>query len=80
MSLWSEHLIMTPVALPLCVAAVMLLLGEQRRTLKAAINILAVTALLAVAITRRGASPHPASGLSATGRPEGCWHCCRRRA
>jgi multicomponent K+:H+ antiporter subunit D len=50
LSLWTEHLIITPVALPLCVAAVMLLLGEQRRTLKAAINVLAVAALLVVAI------------------------------
>lgn len=62
MSLWGQHLIMTPVALPLCVAAVMLLLGEQRRTLKAAINVIAVTALLAVAIILLIAADSPANG------------------
>ena len=67
MSLWSQHLIMTPVALPLCVAAVMLLLGEQRRTLKAAINVIAVTALLAVAIILLIAADSPANGSDRLG-------------
>jgi multicomponent K+:H+ antiporter subunit D len=67
LSRWSEHLILAPVALPLAVAAVMLLLGEQRRTLKAVINVLGVTALLLVSITLLRAADTAVSGSERVG-------------
>ena len=36
---WSEHLVVVPVVLPLASGALMLLLDERRRTLKAAISV-----------------------------------------
>ncbi len=47
---WSEHLLLAPVLLPLVTAAAMLLLGDSRRTLKAAINLVSTTVLLGIAI------------------------------
>jgi len=46
----TDHLIVAPVLLPLATAALMLLLGEGRRGLKAAFNLLSTTAGLAIAI------------------------------
>ena len=48
---WSEHLIAGPVLLPLATAAVMLLLGEGRRELKALLNVVSTLLGLAMAVT-----------------------------
>ncbi len=45
-----DHLIIAPVLLPLVTAGLMLLLGEQRRSLKAAVNLASTVALLGIAI------------------------------
>jgi multicomponent K+:H+ antiporter subunit D len=47
---WSEHLIVGPVLLPLGTAALMLLLGEGRRSFKALLNVLSTTLGLAMAV------------------------------
>jgi multicomponent K+:H+ antiporter subunit D len=47
---WSEHLIVGPVLLPLATAALMLLLGEGRRSFKALLNVLSTTLGLAMAV------------------------------
>lgn len=45
-----DHLLVVPVLLPLATAALMLLLGEGRRGLKAVVNVLSTTLGLAVAV------------------------------
>ncbi|MFY9510385.1 MAG: monovalent cation/H+ antiporter subunit D, partial [Rubrivivax sp.] len=47
---WSEHLVVAPVLLPLATAALMLLLGEGRRALKAVVNTASTTLGLAIAV------------------------------
>lgn len=47
---WLDHLLVVPIALPMVVGGFMLLLGDRRRTLRAALNILSTLALLGVAI------------------------------
>lgn len=46
---WQDHLLVAPVLLPLAAAALLMLFGEQRRRLKAAINVVATLGLLVVA-------------------------------
>jgi multicomponent K+:H+ antiporter subunit D len=43
---WSDHLLVAPVLLPLATAALLLMLGEQRRTARAAMS-----AMLSVPVT-----------------------------
>lgn len=50
MNSWIDHLIVVPIALPMVVGGLMLLLGDRRRTLKVALNILSTMSLLGVAI------------------------------
>lgn len=50
MSVQPDHLLIAPVLLPLLAAAAMLLLGERRRTAKAALNLSATLAGLGIAI------------------------------
>jgi multicomponent K+:H+ antiporter subunit D len=45
------HLVAGPILLPMLTAALMLLMGEQRRPWKAIVNVLSCTLLLAVAVT-----------------------------
>jgi len=47
---WSPHLVVMPVLLPLATAALMLLLGEGRRGLKATINVASTALGLALAV------------------------------
>lgn len=49
-SSWSEHLIVAPVVLPMVVGAAMLLISEERRTLKATLCVATTLALLAIAL------------------------------
>ncbi len=46
----SPHLVIAPVLLPLATAALMLLLGEGRRSLKALINLASTALGLAIAV------------------------------
>lgn len=50
MSSWTDHLMVAPVALPLAAAAIMLLLGEHRRPLKAAIGFASILTVVGVAV------------------------------
>lgn len=62
MNNWIQHLVVTPVLLPLIFSAGILLFDEQRRRLKRALALLAVLALIAnaaalVVLTDRGPAP-----------------------
>jgi multicomponent K+:H+ antiporter subunit D len=50
MSGWMQHLMVVPVLLPLLTGAVMLLLDERRRSLKAMLNLASTLALVVVAV------------------------------
>jgi multicomponent K+:H+ antiporter subunit D len=60
-----DHLIIAPVLLPLVAAGVMLLLGEQRRSLKVAINLASTVALLGIAIVLLRQADAPSVGGAA---------------
>ena len=47
---WSDHLVVAPVLLPLGTAALMLMLGEGRRSLKAVLNVASAVLGLAIAV------------------------------
>jgi multicomponent K+:H+ antiporter subunit D len=57
-------LIVAPVVLPLAAGAAMLLLGERRRTLKAAINVAACCALVGIAAVLLGRSDASPAGIA----------------
>ena len=62
-----NHLLVTPILLPLATAALMLLLGEGRRGLKAVVNVLSTTLGLAVAVCHhfsKGIGEHSKSKVS----------------
>lgn len=59
---WIDHLIIVPVLLPLISGAVMLLLDERHRRLKAGISIATTTALLIVSIMLLQLADTPADG------------------
>jgi multicomponent K+:H+ antiporter subunit D len=61
-SSWTDHLMIVPVALPLAGAAIMLLLGEHRRTLKAAISLASILTLLGVAVLLLHFADTPGAG------------------
>lgn len=65
MSSWLDHLVIAPIIIPLFAALLMMLIGEQRRPLKAAIGLVSTLLLLAVAITllvlAAGSDPDAAS-------------------
>lgn len=52
----NDHLVIAPVILPMAVAAMMLLIDERRRTLKAALGITTLAAVLAIALLGLGDS------------------------
>ena len=47
---WNAHLIIGPIVLPMIIASAMLLLDERRRTLKAALSLSAMAAILIMAL------------------------------
>ena len=59
-----NDLIVVPVVLPLVVAAVMVLLGDRRRTIKAALGVASTLALLTVAIVLLRMADTPVPGES----------------
>ena len=61
MTRWFDHLLIVPIVLPLAAGALMLLLGERRQALKAAVNIAATVMLLGVAIELLRLADGPAS-------------------
>lgn len=64
MTAWAGHLVIAPVVLPLVAGALMLLLDERHRTMRAAINVVSTFALAAVAVVllcRAEAVPGPAA-------------------
>ncbi|MGE3967104.1 MAG: monovalent cation/H+ antiporter subunit D [Dongiaceae bacterium] len=66
MSRTLDHLMIAPVLLPLAAAAVMLLLDERRRVLKATINLASTLALVGIAIAlMRMADGSPIAGATA---------------
>ena len=50
MSSWLDHLIIAPIIVPLFAALVMMLIGDQRRPLKAAIGLFSALLLIAISI------------------------------
>lgn len=48
-SVWSDHVVVLPIVLPIVVAGAMFLLDERRRTLKAALSFATVVALVGIA-------------------------------
>ena len=51
---WSDHLIIAPIVIPLLAGSVMILAGDRRRRLKAALGVGSAAALLAVALALLG--------------------------
>lgn len=77
---WVNQLIVAPILLPLLTAALMLMLGEKRRPLKAKINLFSSVIGLGIAIlllywTQKAAPARLASTCRATGRchSASCW-------
>ena len=64
MSRAAEHLMIVPLVLPLVAGALMLLLSERRRTLKAGISVVATLALVDVALALLKMADAPAAGAS----------------
>src|SRR6185503_1563821 len=64
---WSAHLVVVPVVLPLASGALMLLLDERRRTLKAAISVGSLVALLGAALLLVPLAEAPISRVYALG-------------
>jgi len=62
---WSRHLLVLPVLLPLVTGAVLLLIDETRRTLKALVNFSSTLLLLFVTLAlMRIADTAPAEGVA----------------
>ncbi|CAN7434295.1 monovalent cation/H+ antiporter subunit D [Rhizobium sp. LjRoot30] len=67
MRLWSEHLVIAPILIPLIVGAILVLLDEKRRVAKSMISVLSTLALLVVAVQMmRYVSAAHAPGASIT--------------
>ena len=66
MSRATDHLMIAPVVLPLVLGAVMLLLDERRRAIKASISIASTLSLVGVAIALLQMADGPSSGAVAT--------------
>lgn len=68
MSSIADHLIIAPVALPLLASAIMLVLGGDRRTMNATLNVATVAALVWIAIDLLGRADASPNGLLAVYR------------
>jgi multicomponent K+:H+ antiporter subunit D len=66
LSRWTDHLVILPIVLPLAIGAAMVLVGEGRRTLRAALGLASALALLAVAIAllRQADGAAPGAGTA----------------
>ena len=65
---WNAHLIIGPIVLPMIIASAMLLLDERRRTLKAALSLSAMAAILVMALVLLHESANGAVGGGDTAR------------
>ena len=63
---WNAHLIIGPIVLPMIIASAMLLLDERRRTLKAALSLSAMAAILVMALVLLHESANGAVGGGVT--------------
>jgi len=77
---WMNQLIIAPILLPLLTAALMMMLGEKHRPLKAKINLLSSMTGLGIAMlmlywTQKGGRPPSAFTCQAIGRchSASCW-------
>ena len=68
MTVWTSHLIIGPIVLPMVVAAAMLLLEERRRILKGALSLTAMAAVLIMALILLHESATGATGGGDTAR------------
>lgn len=69
MSVWTDHLMIAPIIVPLLVGAAMMLIDERRRTLKAALGVASALVLLVLAVALlRMADGMPVDGGAVTVR------------
>ena len=65
---WMNHLVIAPIVIPLLVGALMMLIDERRRTLKAALGVVSASVLLVLAVVLLFLTDHTATGADATVR------------
>ncbi|OYD82813.1 monovalent cation/H+ antiporter subunit D [Azospirillum brasilense] len=63
-----DHLVIAPIIIPLLVGALLMLIDERRRALKAALGVASASALLALAVLLLYLTDHTATGADATVR------------
>ncbi|WP_081650268.1 monovalent cation/H+ antiporter subunit D [Azospirillum brasilense] len=63
-----DHLVIAPIIIPLLVGAVLMLIDERRRALKATLGVVSASALLALAVLLLYLTDHTATGADATVR------------
>ncbi len=68
MSAWMNHLVIAPIVIPLLVGALLMLIDERRRALKATLGVASASALLALAVLLLYLTDHTATGADATVR------------
>lgn len=68
MSAWMNHLVIAPIIIPLVVGALLMLIDERRRALKAALGVASASVLLALAVLLLYMTDHTATGADATVR------------
>lgn len=68
MSAWMNHLVIAPIIIPLVVGALLMLIDERRRALKAALGVASASVLLALAVLLLYLTDHTATGADATVR------------
>ncbi|TWA63377.1 multisubunit potassium/proton antiporter PhaD subunit [Azospirillum brasilense] len=68
MSVWMNHLVIAPIIIPLLVGALLMLIDERRRALKATLGVASASALLALAVLLLYLTDHTATGADATVR------------
>lgn len=65
---WMDHLVIAPIVIPLLVGALLMLIDERRRALKATLGVASASALLALAVLLLYLTDHTATGADATVR------------
>ncbi|WP_345772606.1 monovalent cation/H+ antiporter subunit D [Azospirillum aestuarii] len=65
---WMDHLVIAPIIIPLLVGALLMLIDERRRALKATLGVASASALLALAVLLLYLTDHTATGADATVR------------
>ncbi|NUB13937.1 monovalent cation/H+ antiporter subunit D [Azospirillum brasilense] len=63
-----DHLVIAPIIIPLLVGALLMLIDERRRALKATLGVVSASALLALAVLLLYLTDHTATGADATVR------------